>query len=881
MSSDSDSSSSNDDRDCKISKRDSGSESECRGKHQHKKDKARKKEDKKDKKKKDKKKKDKKQKRQKCDSVPVKISEDDYFKRSAEFQTWLHEKHGSYLDEIPSEDARRAFKRFVSKWNDGELPAKFYNGIPVTAVPAASRTRHKWKFAETLSSEDQLALDSTKDRVDSQTQKQDTFAPTPSAPTPPLAQQHQRDQRLHHQQLPRVPTSNGMAMKRHRENIAMVIDELAPKADAGSREALLEKRRQVDPNGQPRHALNTFAKRDEAGGLEQPESEIMSEIMGIHTARGGGGGDDFVAQGSQWDIMPDRADLVRSAQPTAGLGLPQNVTRGQKLRDVVMSDDDAMTDDDAMSAKKAIVIGISSYSRKPLANALHDAQEVHATLERMGFASILVENCDIGELDDAVRKFVGAIQEGDIGLFYFAGHGVEYKDTNWLISKDMPEYEEDLPRKALDAQDLLERMKTRGTRFNLVILDCCRARNQLKSSTAQMGLVSQYRNCQARSCSDGLTAMKAPEGSMICFACAPGQLAADGGPGERHSVFTKHLLLHLDKVNLRVEDLFIRVTAGVVRDTRGKQSPYTNSSLTIENASLCAEHAVPQPECGEGRIAAGGPSSSVPIQYSVIRLCLDGDVGKFNEQRFKKALAGLLKAEIDPRHVELKRIKRRAGFTASAVRIQTGRCNIRVEIDESGFAQFYCGSESSTEEEVDDDIDKAVRSAVDRFWPKTVKVGDIKIVWVESGSVLLGLSLSTTLVLVLMQLAHSRVRELRELHVRCCCRRLQTSSAACDAIRLPLQQSSAAWDIARLDDKHDMEDRINFLINIPQVNEQVQQIGVVREPVAVVQDNEGPEPSAHATWRKRLSSALLECKEPIEHTLSNGTEKTVGSVEHE
>eukprot|EP00316_Scyphosphaera_apsteinii_P024448 CAMPEP_0119319556 /NCGR_PEP_ID=MMETSP1333-20130426/49714_1 /TAXON_ID=418940 /ORGANISM="Scyphosphaera apsteinii, Strain RCC1455" /LENGTH=315 /DNA_ID=CAMNT_0007325987 /DNA_START=125 /DNA_END=1072 /DNA_ORIENTATION=+ len=264
------------------SKRESGSE--LSGKNQYKKDKARKKEDKKDKKKKDKKKKDKKQKRQKCDSVPVKISEDDYFKRSAEFQTWLHEKHGSYLDEIPSEDARRAFKRFVSKWNDGELPAKFYNGIPVTAVPAASRTRHKWKFAETLSSEDQLALDSTKDRVDSQTQKQDTFAPTPSAPTPPLAQQHQRDQRLHHQQLPRVPTSNGMAMKRHRENIAMVIDELAPKADAGSREALLEKRRMQT-------SYHRSGQRDEAGGLERPDSEIM----------GGGGGDDFAAQVARRD----------------------------------------------------------------------------------------------------------------------------------------------------------------------------------------------------------------------------------------------------------------------------------------------------------------------------------------------------------------------------------------------------------------------------------------------------------------------------------------------------------------------------------------------------------------------------------------------------
>ena len=42
------------------------------------------------------------------------IGDDDYFAKTAEFQMWLKEARGAYLDELPSEEARRLFKeRFV------------------------------------------------------------------------------------------------------------------------------------------------------------------------------------------------------------------------------------------------------------------------------------------------------------------------------------------------------------------------------------------------------------------------------------------------------------------------------------------------------------------------------------------------------------------------------------------------------------------------------------------------------------------------------------------------------------------------------------------------------------------------------------------------
>ena len=87
------------------------------------------------------------------------------------------------MTELPSEEARRLFKRFVAKWNSGSLAAKFYAGI--TAQPAASRTRHQWGFADKLSDTDMLTLDRTKDSVDKQTQQSGKGqSALPAGPTP-------------------------------------------------------------------------------------------------------------------------------------------------------------------------------------------------------------------------------------------------------------------------------------------------------------------------------------------------------------------------------------------------------------------------------------------------------------------------------------------------------------------------------------------------------------------------------------------------------------------------------------------------------------------------------------------------------------------------
>ena len=101
------------------------------------------KKDKKDKReKRDKKEKEKKHKKQKKDrpdgngvevAIGDQISDADYFQKAPEFQLWLQEARSTFLDEISSDEARRLFRKFVDKWNAGQLPAKLYAGVKNSA----------------------------------------------------------------------------------------------------------------------------------------------------------------------------------------------------------------------------------------------------------------------------------------------------------------------------------------------------------------------------------------------------------------------------------------------------------------------------------------------------------------------------------------------------------------------------------------------------------------------------------------------------------------------------------------------------------------------------------------------------------------------------
>ena len=75
----------------------------------------------------------------------------------------------------------------------------------------------------------------------------------------------------------------------------------------------------------------------------------------------------------------------------------------------------------------ALVIGNSAYETAPLRNPVNDARVMADTLNNLGFEVIHKENADQEDMKLAILDFGRRLRKGGIGLFYFAGNGIQVK----------------------------------------------------------------------------------------------------------------------------------------------------------------------------------------------------------------------------------------------------------------------------------------------------------------------------------------------------------------------------------------------------------------------------------------------------------------------
>jgi peptidyl-prolyl cis-trans isomerase A (cyclophilin A) len=215
----------------------------------------------------------------------------------------------------------------------------------------------------------------------------------------------------------------------------------------------------------------------------------------------------------------------------------------------------------------ALVVGNAAYADKPLANPANDATDMAAALRRLGFEVLERTNRNPQQMREDLADFQDRLAQGDVGLFYFAGHGVQTgRGLNYLLPVGVSyRRERDAELHGLEAGAVLRRMEESGASLSLVILDACR----------DSPLPPESRSAGAR----GLGRMDAPSGSLIAFATAPGRTANDNSRG-RNGLYTAALLRHLETPGLRLEDVFLRVRVDVERATNRLQSPEEVSKLT-------------------------------------------------------------------------------------------------------------------------------------------------------------------------------------------------------------------------------------------------------------------------------------------------------------
>jgi uncharacterized caspase-like protein len=123
----------------------------------------------------------------------------------------------------------------------------------------------------------------------------------------------------------------------------------------------------------------------------------------------------------------------------------------------------------------ALVIGNSAYERVPkLNNPANDARDMAAALKALGFD--VVEGFDLNKaaFDRTVRDFAAAVEGASVGMFFYAGHGLQVAGQNYLVPVDA----QLLTSTALDFElmkvEVIQRVMELSTKTNVLFLDACR-----------------------------------------------------------------------------------------------------------------------------------------------------------------------------------------------------------------------------------------------------------------------------------------------------------------------------------------------------------------------------------------------------------------------
>ncbi|MBN9672515.1 caspase family protein [Roseibium aggregatum] len=225
----------------------------------------------------------------------------------------------------------------------------------------------------------------------------------------------------------------------------------------------------------------------------------------------------------------------------------------------------------AKASRVALVIGNSKYENgQNLANPRNDAEGISNALTQLGFKVFSGYDLKRKDFVSLIGEFARASRVAEAAVLYYAGHGLEVGNANYLLPVDAELMDEaDLEFQTISLNSVIGLME-REKRTNLVILDACRDNPMARNLSRSMGT-------RSTSIGRGLARVETGIGTLIAYATQPGNVALDGEG--RHSPFTSALLRHIGTPDIDVEIMFRRVRFEVMEATQGQQVPWSSSSL--------------------------------------------------------------------------------------------------------------------------------------------------------------------------------------------------------------------------------------------------------------------------------------------------------------
>lgn len=213
----------------------------------------------------------------------------------------------------------------------------------------------------------------------------------------------------------------------------------------------------------------------------------------------------------------------------------------------------------------ALVIGNGNYAQAgKLNNTLNDANAMASVLQELGFEVIKIIDGSYEQMKNGIYTFGDRIQDANVSLFYYAGHGLEVDGTNYLVPVDANiQSALDVKLKAIPLTGIIRTMEFANDEgLNMLILDACR-NNPFPTGK--------------RSGGSGLAQIQPPSGTLIAYATDPGSVASDGAD-QANGLYTGELVKQL-RVSQRIEDIFMNTRNAVEKISTGKQRPWEEARL--------------------------------------------------------------------------------------------------------------------------------------------------------------------------------------------------------------------------------------------------------------------------------------------------------------
>ena len=216
-------------------------------------------------------------------------------------------------------------------------------------------------------------------------------------------------------------------------------------------------------------------------------------------------------------------------------------------------------------SKKALIIGNSEYEQVQgikdvsLRNPVNDAEDIAEILKYKEFEVTLLKNMNEQGLKNGLANFISTVNEGDDVLFFFAGHGTEHRDTNYLMPIDCFSSKKPIDSTSVSIDEIqtqLNNVNSTGTK--IIIADACRNNQGLEVK--------------------GFAKAKSINNTIIAFSTSPGNVAYDGK--ESNGRYTKALIASMSKYGMGIEEVFRQTREILIKETGFRQIPWEHSSLT-------------------------------------------------------------------------------------------------------------------------------------------------------------------------------------------------------------------------------------------------------------------------------------------------------------